>query len=140
MTMRPSDYAVDHATVTARPVEREDLAAILAWRAAAHEAGALRTAFRLTRAQQEAWFVGLQDRNGRDRYWIVGATEEHALVGLTGIEWENGCAEIALLVDPAAQGQGLGRAAVIWVFREAFLRMRLRTVYGECYDVNPALK
>ena len=62
-----------------------------------------------------------------------------AMVGLNPIQWENGCGELSLVVDPAEAGKGTGAAAVALVLAEAFDRLRLLTVHAECYESNPAL-
>lgn len=61
------------------------------------------------------------------------------IVGLTNISWENGHTEISLVIHASERGQGAGAAAVKLALEEAFDRMRLVTVYAECYDHNPAL-
>ncbi|HYM24450.1 MAG TPA: GNAT family protein, partial [Vicinamibacterales bacterium] len=61
-----------------------------------------------------------------------------ACVGLTDIQWENGLAEISLIVDPERAKCGHGAAAVKLVLAEAFDRLRLETVFGEVYSCNPA--
>jgi GNAT superfamily N-acetyltransferase len=59
--------------------------------------------------------------------------------GLTGIQWENGLTEISLLLSPDHRGQGVGEDAVLALLEEAFERMRLNQVVGECYSCSPAL-
>jgi len=59
--------------------------------------------------------------------------------GLTNIEWENGLAEISLIIDPSYRGGGRGRMAVQLLLDQAFCRLRLETVFGEVYTINPAL-
>lgn len=67
----------------------------------------------------------------RDRLAFVG------MGGLTNIQWENGLAEISLITDPKLSGYG--EPSVRLLLDEAFHRLRLRTVFGECYRSNPAV-
>lgn len=106
----------------------------------------LRTPFRLTDLQQDAFYRDIvSDRGAPHRYFSmrdrVTGPEGHLLAfgGLTDIQWENGCAEISLLTNPYARGQGVGRAAVDALLHEAFRSMRLQTVFGEVYQFNPAV-
>lgn len=101
----------------------------------------LRTPYVLTEEQQADFYRDVVcDRNARHRYWAVRDDEDRmvAMAGLTDIAWENGHAEISLLVGPEHRGEGVGGASVALVLREAFERMRLLTVFGEVYAHNPA--
>lgn len=53
--------------------------------------------------------------------------------GLTNIEWENGTAEISLIIAPEYRGQGKGKEAVDLLLDMAFKSMRLNTIWGEVY-------
>lgn len=55
------------------------------------------------------------------------------MVGLTNIEWENGTAEISLIINPEYRRQGKGKEAVKLLLDEAFKQLRLYSVYGEVY-------
>ena len=61
-----------------------------------------------------------------------------AFGGLTYIQWENRLAEISLIVDPDLVKQGIGSDAVEMLLDEAFNKMNLKTVFGECYKSNSA--
>lgn len=109
----------------------------------------LRTPFLLTPAMQMKFFDDVVDnRQAPHRYWalmrvINPQRATRIFVGMTGladIQWENGIAEISLLTDPAKTRQGIGAAAVDLVLEQAFGRLRLSTVFGECYEVNPAVE
>jgi RimJ/RimL family protein N-acetyltransferase len=112
----------------------EDLYLIVEWRKA-DPAGA-RTPYDITVEQEQAWFRRLQEPGCRDRYWMLDDGDRVGMTGLTGIEWENGRAEIALLVDPERRGNGIGSAGVRLALEQAFDRMRLASVYGEVYACN----
>lgn len=98
----------------------------------------LRTALLLTREmQQEFYDQVVCDRTAPHCYWALReGTDLVGMAGLTHIQWENGLAEISLLIDPLLQGKGIGQEAVRLVLQEAFERMRLETVVGECYLLN----
>jgi len=59
--------------------------------------------------------------------------------GLTNIQWENRLAEISLIIGPKHRKKGSGTEAVDLLFDEAFNRMGLKTVFGECYKTNTNL-
>lgn len=131
-------------SVRLRPIVREDLPRFCAWRAAARSC--LRTPFVLTLDQQIQWYEDVVcDRRATARYWAIEAVMFDAGVqlvgvgGLTDIEWENGRAEISLVLDPGQTRQGYGRAACDLLLAEAFDAMRLETVGAEVYQSNPAL-
>jgi RimJ/RimL family protein N-acetyltransferase len=60
------------------------------------------------------------------------------MAGLTDISPENGSAEISLIVAPRYRHSGTryGSRTVEAILVEAFMRMRLETVYGEVYTCN----
>ena len=101
----------------------------------------LRTPYMLSQQMQADFYQRVvSDRRSPHRYYAVRDDNGImvAMVGLTDIEWENGHAEISLIVDPAQTGHGIGAASVRLILEEAFHRMRLVTVFGEVYDHNPA--
>jgi RimJ/RimL family protein N-acetyltransferase len=121
--------------VTLDTIAADDLPFIVEWRKA-DPAGA-RTPYDINIDQELAWYRRLQEPGCRDRYWMLDALGQRVgLAGLTGIEWENGRAEIALLVDPELRGKGIGSAGVRLTLEQAFDRMRMVSVYGEVYACN----
>ena len=130
----------------------EDCEEVRGWRNAEGSRATLRTPMMLTQEQQAAFYRDVVcDRSAPHRYWslvgpdpvprmpkIVAGSMLLAFGGLTDIEWENGAAQISLIVRPDVRGHGVGREAVRLILREAFERMRLLTVHGEVYDCNPA--
>jgi RimJ/RimL family protein N-acetyltransferase len=98
----------------------------------------LRTPFPLTIEMQAEFYRVISDRRSRHRFWAVRNKTLIGMAGLTDIQWENGIAEISLLLGPAWRGAGRGRCAVALVLEEAFSRLRLETVFGEVYQCNPA--
>lgn len=124
-----------------RPLSAEDCERVRLWRLACRES--LRTPSMLTHAQQADFYQKVvSDRRAEARYFGVhpdGAECLVAMVGLAPIQWENGLAEISLIVDPEQAGKGIGEAAVALVLKEGFDRLRLATIFGECYECSPAL-
>lgn len=124
-----------------RPLSAEDCERVRLWRLGCRES--LRTPYMLTRSQQADFYQEVvSDRRAEGRYFGVhpeGAERLAAMVALAPIQWENGLAEISLIVDPDEEGQGVGGAAVSLILEEGFDRLRLATIFGECYECSPAL-
>lgn len=62
-----------------------------------------------------------------------------AFGGLTNIQWENRLAEISLIVNPDNRKDGIGSDCIDMLLDEAFNKMNLKTVTGECYKCNPGI-
>lgn len=138
--------------VELRALSRADARGALPWRRAVGPT--LRTPYELTELQQDQWYETVVcNRQSRARYWGLWAPHRwaasstaalpptHVCVGIGGlihISWENGSAEISLLLRPEQEFQrsGYGSAAVAALLDQAFLQMRLMTVWGECYEFN----
>lgn len=101
----------------------------------------LRTTFLLTEEMQQDFYKNvLCDRHAPHRYWAIYDDDRCvAFGGLTNIQWENGLAEISLIVDPKARKQGIGRQSVELILIEGFKNMGLQTICGECYMCSPAI-
>lgn len=117
----------------------EDCQAVGTWRQADEVRPGLRTTHLRTQFEQRRFYeLTVSNPSSGHRYWSVYAGEELvAFTGLTNLDWEAGHAEISLLVGPNALS-GTGGTVVGLVLREAFERMRLLHVFGECYAHNPA--
>jgi len=135
-------------------LDLQQLQEVRKWRNA--EPQFLRTSYMLTEEMQEDFFNNvISDRDSKHRYFaIVNPAIEPQIEqsvrkygkgyvlpedfigmgGLTNIEWENGCAEISLIINPEYRGKGYGIKAVDLILNEAFYSMRLCSVYGEVYD------
>jgi len=125
--------------MTVGPPTREDLEQVRQWRNLIPEA--LRTPFMLTEEQQEHYYLQLCDRSAPVRMWCF--YEAHELLGfggLQGIQWENGRAEISLVLNPALRRKGWGTKIVDEILRRAFQDLRLLTVVAEVYRCNPAIE
>ncbi len=120
-----------------RPLTPADMETVRRWRND-HLEG-LRTPYPLTREQQEQFYKDvICNRDSQHRYWAVEGDGLVGMVGLTYIQWENRLAEISLITDPYARKRGIGSDAVKLALEQAFGNMGLLTVYGECYECNPA--
>ena len=119
---------------------RADVEEVRQWRN--ESLSTLRTPYPLTEEMQGRFYEDvICNRGHNSRWWsfhVSGALV--AFGGLTGIEWENGLAEISMIVKPDFQGQGYGGQAVALILEEGFGSMGLRTIYGECYEYNPAIE
>ena len=117
---------------------RQDVERVRLWRNAALET--LRTPYPLTEEMQLNFYELINSRESPHRYWSI--YDNHELIGfggLTNIEWENGLAEISLIIGATFRGKGLGRRAVNLILDTGFGNMGLKTIYGECYECNPAV-
>jgi len=126
--------------MTIRALQIEDMEPIRQWRNQC--LATLRTPFPLTKEQQEDWYRSeVCNRASRTRFWAI--EDEEGLIGyggIEGIQWENSIGEISLLINPELHGKGYGMQAVKLILGEAFGNLGLKTVYGECYMNNPAVK
>ena len=122
-------------------LNREDVEKVREWRN--KNLHALRTPFSLTKEQQEKFYDDIVcNRNARARYFGVKKGSD-ILIGMTGlenIEWENGLAEISIVIDPSERGKTYGEEAVYLLLKQGFENMRLNNIYGECYACNPAIE
>ena len=113
----------------------EDAGVVSHWRNDARET--LRTIGFSTIDLQEKFIENLNPN--RHRYFsFTDGGDVVAFGGLTYIQWENRIAEISLIVDPDLVKQGIGSDAVDMLLDEAFNKLNLKTVFGECYKCNSA--
>lgn len=118
-----------------------DCEAVCGWREREDVRLGLRTGRMLTEEEQEHFYCGVvSNRSSPHRYWSVYSEGDEvvAFAGLTDINWEAGYGEISLIAAPTSPN-GTGRECVSLVLVEAFERMRLLHVFGECYEHNPAV-
>jgi len=118
---------------------------------------ALRTPYELTWLQQDLFYKEVVcDRNAKSKYWGIwlppavpndpltpGIQYFPQLIGMCGlenIEWENGIAEISIIIDPKMRNKKYGEEAVKLLLEKGFNYMRLENIYGECYVNNEAVK
>jgi RimJ/RimL family protein N-acetyltransferase len=99
----------------------------------------LRTPYLLTEEMQAGFYDNtVCNRYVNSRWWGIHNGKLIGMAGLTDIAWENGTAEISLILNPKETGKGHGEAAVNLLLEQAFAFMGLRNIYGECYECNPA--
>jgi len=122
------------------------------WREAAR--ANLRTSYVRSAEEQREFIRSLPAHRHEYRYWAVqtessvaasdgtGLYAAYRLVGIAGlspIDFENGLAEVSLVLDPACIGKGYGGQAFELVLAEAFDHLRLEQVVAEVYQQNKAL-
>ena len=120
------------------------------WREAAR--ANLRTPYVRTVEEQREFIRTLPAHRHEYRYWAVQVTrsgvkltipyaytETVGIAGLSPIQWENGIAEVSLVLDPACMGKGYGGQAFALLLAEAFDTLRLHQVVAQVYTLNPAL-
>lgn len=101
----------------------------------------LRTPYVQSVEEQRQFIRSLSARRHEYRYWAV-ATANGTTVGIAGlspIQWENGLAEISLVLNPECVGKGYAEEAFALLLTEAFDNLRLEQVVVESYYTNPAL-
>ena len=117
----------------------ENVEQVRLWRNKTLEAW--RTPYLLTEEMQADFYHNIVcNRDANSRWWAIYDSGFIGIAGLTDIEWENGLAQIALSIRPDYRGTGKGAEAVGMVLDNAFGNMGLATIYGECYDCNPAVE
>lgn len=128
-----------------RELSLSDMKQVREWRNKVPEA--LRTPYLLTDEMQEDFYKNtICNRNAKARFWKIckdvnstGAVHFVGMCGLENIEWENGCAEISIIMNPHFQGKGYGMEAIEKLLDKGFNQMNLKTIYGECYECNSAI-
>lgn len=105
----------------------------------------LRTPYHLTEEMQRNFYKEVVcNSSANSRYYAIkersqgGNWNFMGMGGFIPIQWENRCAEISLLILESSQGKGFGEKSVLLLLEEAFDRLNLNMVYGECYASNPA--
>ncbi len=125
--------------MTLAPLSIDDMETIRRWRNAVPET--LRTPYMLTREMQDDYYrTVICDRRGTTRYW--GLIRDNVFLGYGGIEnihSENRNGEMSLLIAPDERGKGYGAEAVELILEQAFYRLNLEHIYGECYMCGPYL-
>jgi RimJ/RimL family protein N-acetyltransferase len=113
---------------------REQVQKVREWRN--EELQFLRTPYLITRQMQDEFYDNVvNNRNSKHRYYALIEDKDFiGMCGLTNIEWENGTAEISLIITPFYRGKGYGAKAVSLLLDEAFNNMRLYSVFGEVYN------
>jgi RimJ/RimL family protein N-acetyltransferase len=126
-------------------LREHDMLDVLEWRNA--ERNFLRTPHFITDDMQSEFYENvINARDSRHRYFaiVVDIEDEYechdyrrelvGMGGLTNIEWENGIAEISLILGPDMRGKGYGMEAVDLLLNEGIGNMGLTSIYGEVYN------
>jgi hypothetical protein len=121
--------------------------------------GVLRTPFFLTdKMQQDFYNNVVSNRNSNNRFFGVyldntkikiettktelccrPVIEFIGMVGLVNIEWENGLAEISMIINPNLINKGIGSQSLDLLLDKGFNHMNLINIYGEVYECNSAV-
>lgn len=119
---------------------KEDCEIVRQWRN--QDISGLRTPYFLTKEQQENFYKDvINERSSRDRYWSIYDEDKFiGFGGITNIQWENSIGEISLIINPKYRDNGFGKESVELILDEAFNRMNLKTVFGECYMIDDKWK
>jgi RimJ/RimL family protein N-acetyltransferase len=122
-----------------RPLEREDVPALVAW---LNDPEVTRTVQRyepLTRRGEEEYLARVEG-SATDLLLGIAARQEDRLVGVTGlhhIDWRNRHAGFGIAVgDKAAWGRGYGTEATRLLVRHAFETLNLNRVWLHVYEHN----
>ena len=60
--------------------------------------------------------------------------------GLENISWENGRAELSIILNPSYEGWGHGKQIVAEILRRGWNELRLAVIIAECYTCNGAME
>ncbi len=141
--------------ITLRPITLDECQQVRIWRNAPDVFPMLRTGYK-TEEQQAAFYRDVVcNPNSNHRYYALEAvrlgyanwngefepTRTPTFIGIGGLTYLDrvpGEAEISLVLGPDFRRSGLGTAAVDALLVEAFGRLGLSAVTGECYAANPA--
>jgi GNAT superfamily N-acetyltransferase len=123
-----------------KTLKESDMPLIVEWRNACPES--LRTPFNITDNMQMDFYRNvISNRESKSRFWGIYVGEKETLIGMCGlenIENENSRAEISMLLDPAYQGMGYGKEALLSLLEKGFNELNLENVWGESYFCNKA--
>lgn len=139
-----------------QPLTLQDCETVRRWRNDA--LGTLRTPYVLTQEMQVNFYDNvICNPESEHRYWGIYETLppikvnilpddktielplHEAIIGMGGmtyIMWENSIAEISLIINPEQRKKGYGSKAVHLLLDDAFNRLNLKTVFGECYIID----
>ena len=143
-----------------RTLIKEDCEKVRLWRNDTMHA--LRTPFMLTQEMQEDFYKNtVCNRDAKARFWGIWIEQEVkpiavdnlgtgdppvatiettkvfiGIVGLENIEWENGRAEISMIIGPDYRGKGYGKQVVGMLLKQGFHNMGLRQIWGEYYTMD----
>lgn len=127
--------------VSLRAPTREECQLVRDWRNAPDVLPMLRTGAK-TEAEQDAFYEDVVcNPEAPHRYYAIAGPIGFAffgLGGLTHLDRTSGEGEISLILAPLWRGEGLGELAIDALLAQAFDKLDLMAVVGECYAQSPA--
>jgi len=128
--------------VLLRPLERQDLSLLAAWRNDPEIRRHFFNPYPITLSGQDKWYDAYLGRGDALLFIIQGKEGDKALgsIGLDRIDHRNQSAEYGrlLIADVADRQQGYARDASITLLRYAFTELNLNRVYLEVFADNKA--
>lgn len=90
--------------------------------------------------RHDAWYEWQAKDPHTEMFIIDRGTVPVGACGLTSIDYVNRRAEFSLYIGKDHQGKGLGKDALIELFKFGFSSLGLNRIYGETFAENPAIK
>lgn len=87
-----------------------------------------------------SWFKRQSEDPSTKMYGVFTGPDLIGVSGLTSIDHINDRAEFSLYISPENHKAGYGKAALKTLVRHGFDNMGLNSIWGECFDGNPASK
>ena len=123
-----------------RPVRRDDLARLAAWRNTPEIRQRTREWKPLNDDDQERWFQRISGPDRRDLMFVVEDAAAHEPIGVVGLcYWDalNATAEISFYIgEPSARGKGFAKRGLALLITWGFDTMRLERIWAEAYAFN----
>lgn len=112
----------------------------LAWRNHPEVRKWCRRSHPISEMEMNSWYDKVTTDSSCLYLGILGRFGNVGTAGLSKIDYINGTAEFNLLIDPERQKQGFGKEGLILLLKLAFNDLRLRLIWGEVMEENPALE
>ena len=120
-----------------RPIEREDLVYLQAWRNLPEIRNRCREYRLLSMENQINWFESLVDDKSVCMFAVESESHLIGVCGLIGINWVDRHAELSIYVGPeVARRTGNGKEIVGKLLEIAFTELNLNRIWLECYEFN----
>lgn len=100
----------------------------------------------LSEGDHERWVERLHSDPSIKMFGVYDETSTRAsgdavgVCGFTSIDRINQSAEFSLYINPAVQGRGFGRAALLTLLHHGFHDHNLQRIWGEVFEGNPAMR
>lgn len=140
MTHRPEPLVRGRRTFL-RAAEREDVPTLVPWFNDHATTRFLSTRAPMSVAQEERWFDGMLERQGKDAWFFLicrlGDDAPIGTIGLFDVDQTNGSAGIGIsLGEPTDTGKGFGTDALEALLDFGFGQLRLERLWLDVYDFN----